>query len=96
MYQSGAATNGIDFKDFDTKLTKDKGWNYFWDEKAQAPYWYNEKEQLFATGDDLKSVGVKTRYAIKKKLGGIMFWELILDKNQNGMVAPIDKVKQVN
>lgn len=58
--------------------------------------WYNEKEQLFATGDDLKSVGVKTRYAIKKKLGGIMFWELILDKNQNGMVDAIDKVKQVN
>lgn len=96
LYQSGAATNGIDFKDFDTKLTKDKGWNYFWDEKVQAPYWYNEKERLFATGDDLKSVGVKTRYAIKKKLGGIMFWELILDKNQNGMVDAIDKVKQVN
>ena len=37
LYQSGVATNGIDFKDFDTKLTKDKGWNYFWDEKAQAP-----------------------------------------------------------
>ena len=33
LYQSGAATNGIDFKDFDTKLTKDKGWNYFWDKK---------------------------------------------------------------
>ncbi len=96
LYQSGIATNGINFKDFDTKLTKNKGWNYFWDEKAQAPYWYNEKEQLFATGDDLKSVGVKTSYAIKKKLGGIMFWELILDKTQNGLVDAIDKVKQVN
>jgi len=73
LYQSGAATNGIDFKDFDAKLTKDKGWNYLWDEKHKLLNWYNQKEQLFATGDDLKSVEVKTKYAIKKKLGGIMF-----------------------
>ncbi|OAZ05169.1 glycoside hydrolase family 18 protein [Flavobacterium succinicans] len=96
LYQSGVATNGINFKDFETKLTKNKGWKYFWDEKAQAPYWYNENEQLFATGDDEKSVSAKTRYVIKKKLGGIMFWELILDKNQNGLVDAIYKVKQTN
>ena len=92
LYQSGEATNGIDFKDFESKLTMHKGWNYFWDDKVQAPYWYNEKEKLFATGDDVKSVGLKTQYVIKKKLGGIMFWELILDKTQNGMVDAIDKV----
>ncbi|WP_348822222.1 glycoside hydrolase family 18 protein [Flavobacterium aestuarii] len=94
LYQSGVATNSVDFKDFETSFTKENGWNYYWDDKAKAPYWYNEKEKLFATGDDISSVKEKTEYAIKKKLGGIMFWELTLDKNQNGMVDAINSVKK--
>jgi chitinase len=94
LYQSGVATNGIDFKDFEATFRKEKGWNYFWDEKAKAPYWYNEKEKLFATGDDIVSVQEKTKYVIKNKLGGIMFWELTLDKKTNGMVDAIDNVKK--
>jgi chitinase len=58
-----------------------------------APYWYNEKEKLFATGDDITSVKAKTTYAIKKKLGGIMFWELVLDSTRNGMVDAIYQIK---
>jgi chitinase len=94
LYQSGIATSGVDFKDFETTFTKDKGWAYFWDKKAKAPYWYNEKEKLFATGDDIASVKEKTNYAIKKKLGGIMFWELTLDKKTNGMLDAIDSAKR--
>ncbi|MNL63643.1 Chitinase B precursor [compost metagenome] len=58
-----------------------------------APYWYNEKEKLFATGDDITSVKAKTAYAIKNKLGGIMFWELVLDSTRNGMVDAIYQIK---
>ncbi|PKB18935.1 glycoside hydrolase family 18 protein [Flavobacterium sp. 5] len=94
LYQSGVATNGIDFKDYETTFVKEKGWSYYWDEKAKAPYWYNEKEKLFATGDDIASVKEKTNYLIKKKLGGIMFWELTLDKKQNGMLDTIDEIKK--
>nr|WP_315157561.1 glycoside hydrolase family 18 protein [uncultured Flavobacterium sp.] len=94
LYQSGVATSGINFKDFETAFTKEKGWSYHWDDKAKAPYWYNEKEKLFATGDDIVSVKEKTKYAIKKKLGGIMFWELTLDKKTNGMVDAIISVKK--
>ncbi|REG99573.1 glycoside hydrolase family 18 protein [Flavobacterium aquicola] len=93
LYQSGEAENGIDFKDFETAFTKEKGWNYYWDDKAKAPYWYNEKEKLFATGDDIASVKEKTNYVIQKKLGGIMFWELTLDKKQNGLVDVINEIK---
>lgn len=96
LYQFGVATSGIDFKDYEITFTKEKGWNYFWDEKAKAPYWYNEKEKLFATGDDIASVKEKTNYVVKKKLGGIMFWELTLDKKQNGMVDAIDEIKKFN
>jgi chitinase len=94
LYQSGVATSGINFKDYETTFTKENGWSYHWDDKAKAPYWYNEKEKLFATGDDIASVKEKTNYAIKKKLGGIMFWELTLDKKKNGMVDAIDSVKK--
>ncbi len=94
LYQSGIATDGINFKNYETIFTKQNGWDYFWDAKAKAPYWYNEKQELFATGDDITSVKEKTNYAIKKKLGGIMFWELTLDKAQNGMVDAINEIKK--
>lgn len=94
LYQSGVATDGINFKNYETTFTKENGWEYFWDTKAKAPYWYNEKEKLFATGDDITSVKEKTNYVIKNRLGGIMFWELTLDKSQNGMVDAIDSIKR--
>lgn len=94
LYQSGVGTSGVNFKDFETAFTKENGWSYYWDDKTKAPYWYNEKEKLFATGDDIASVKEKTKYAIKKKLGGIMFWELTLDKKTNGMVDAIDSLKK--
>ena len=74
-------------------ITKDKGWSYYWDDKAKAGHWYNENEKLFATGDDLNSIAEKTNYAIKKKLGGIMFWELVQDTPRNGLVDKIYQLK---
>ncbi len=93
LYQSGEPTHGVNFKEYSVSFTADKGWNYFWDKKAKAPYWYNAKEKLFATGDDISSVKAKTDYAIQKKLGGIMFWEMVLDTSRNGMLDAIYKIK---
>ena len=93
LYQPGVHIEGVSFKDFNTLLTEAKGWKYFWDRKAHAPYWYNQKEKMFATSDDISSVKAKTSYALKNKLGGIMFWELALDASRNGMVNAIYEVK---
>ena len=93
LYQSGTPTEGVSFKDFSKTFLPIKGWEYFWDKKAMAPYWYNKKEKLFATGDDIASVKAKTSYAIKNKLGGIMFWELVLDSTRNGMVDAMYQLK---
>ena len=93
LYQSGIHIEGVSFKDFNTSLSEAKGWKYFWDEKANAAYWYNEKQKMFATSDDIKSVKAKTLYALKKKLGGIMFWELSLDTARKGMVNVIYETK---
>ncbi|WP_264565575.1 glycoside hydrolase family 18 protein [Flavobacterium sp. N3904] len=94
LYHPGVHIEGFSFKDFNTLLIEEKGWKYFWDEKANAPYWYNVKEKMFATGDDIASVKAKTSYAIKNKLGGIMFWELGLDATRNGLVNAIFEVKK--
>ena len=93
LYQAGEHIQGVSFKDFGSFYTEANGWKYFWDDKAKAPYWYNEKEKTFATGDDLASIKAKTEYVKTKKLGGIMFWELPLDTTRNGMVDAIYKVK---
>jgi len=90
LYQKGEHINGYDFKSYANNLTSANGWQYFWDKKAQAPFWYNKEKKLFATGDDLASIATKTRYALDKKLGGIMFWELTLDEHDKGMLATID------
>uniref|UniRef100_F4C1H4 chitinase n=1 Tax=Sphingobacterium sp. (strain 21) TaxID=743722 RepID=F4C1H4_SPHS2 len=92
LYQAGRHRSGYDFKSYATNLTTQNEWAYFWDEKAQAPYWYNKKQKLFATGDNLTSVKAKTKYALDNKLGGIMFWELTLDTFNDGMLNAIDQV----
>ncbi|SEN38000.1 chitinase [bacterium A37T11] len=91
-YRAGEPTSGYDFKNYTDGLSKTNGWAYYYDEKAQAPYWYNEAAQTYATGDDLRSVHAKTAYAIKKGLGGIMFWELTLDSYKGGMLDVMDDV----
>lgn len=92
LYQKGEHTNGYNYKSYAKNLTPANGWQYFWDKKAQAAFWYNKEKKLFATGDNLASIAAKTQYALDKKLGGIMFWELSLDKYNKGMLATIDHV----
>lgn len=89
LYQKGEHTNGVNFKRYASTFTSENGWEYHWDEKAKAPFWYNARERKFATGDDKVSVGHKTRYARGKKLGGIMFWELTLDTESDGLLQAI-------
>ncbi|MDX6184003.1 glycoside hydrolase family 18 protein [Flavobacterium sp. Fl-77] len=96
LYQAGEHVEGVNYKNFATTYTESNGWKYFWDDKAKAPYWYNESTKTFATGDDIRSVKAKTEYAKTKKLGGIMFWELTLDVTQNGLLNAIYEVKKQN
>lgn len=94
LYQAGEHIEGNNFKNFATTYTEANGWKYFWDDKAKAPYWYNENTKTFATGDDITSIKAKTEYAKAKKLGGIMFWELTLDSTKNGLLNAIYEVKK--
>jgi chitinase len=94
LYQSGKFKTGVDFKDFEKELSNENGFEYFWDDKTQAPYFYSKDKKLFATGDDLKSIRVKTKYVKDQQLQGIMFWELTADVNHNGLLEAIDREKK--
>jgi len=85
LYQPGKFKQGVAFADFKTYFSDTSGYKYYWDKKAKAPYQYNASKKLFATFDDERSIGEKAKFIRRKKLGGIMFWELAQDKTTNGL-----------
>lgn len=93
LYQPGKYKMGVPFKNFERQLSPDSGFVYHWDSVAQAPFIYNPALHLFATFDDKRSIELKTKYAISKGLGGIMFWQLGEDKFIDGLLDEIDKVR---
>ncbi|MDC0654940.1 glycosyl hydrolase family 18 protein, partial [bacterium] len=72
--------NQINFEDVRSNF------NFYWDDLANSAYAYDSINKIFATFDDHKSIKLKSKYALDKKLGGIMFWQLMNDKKQNGLL----------
>lgn len=94
LYQSGTFKRGIDYKNLETEINPQKGFIYYWDDVAQAPYQYNAERKLYFTYDDKRSIALKTAYAIHQQLDGIMFWELTCDRESDGLLDEIVAVKQ--
>ncbi len=93
LNQPGKFRNGVSFRNAETTFTSEKGFSFYWDSIACAPYLYNKVEKLFVTYDDSMSVERKTRYAINQHLNGIMFWQLMDDKKTNGLLDVIDRCR---
>lgn len=87
--QKGKFKANVNYNQIVENYTVQNGYNYYWDSIAKAPYLYNAKERIFVTYDDIRSVGLKTVYAIQKKLGGIMFWKLNGDTSTDGLLNSI-------
>lgn len=94
LYQSGKFKRGLNFNRFSSELTPEKGWTKYWDNTTKAPYAYNAGQKLFITFDDPKSMELKTKYAVDRKLNGIMFWEITNDTSIGGLLNAIHNVKQ--
>ena len=94
LYGNGKFLRGVSYSNFEKILSTDSGFVYHWDKKAAAPYLYHPGKKWFATFDDPKSIALKTSYAIRKKLNGIMFWQLAEDKFTNGLLDVIDETKK--
>lgn len=91
LYQPGKFKQGVAFSDFKNYFSDTSGYKYYWDRKARAPYQYNASKKLFATFDDERSINKKIKFIRRKKLGGIMFWELAQDAKTNGLVNAMYK-----
>jgi len=88
LYQSGQFKYFIPYSKMDS-IKQNTDNVIYWDSTAKAPYIYNAKDREFLTFDNKRSVELKTRYAMDHKLGGVMFWELSLDKHKNGLLHEI-------
>ncbi|WP_341216093.1 glycoside hydrolase family 18 protein [uncultured Wocania sp.] len=96
LYQAnkGAFTTSA-YRDIREKYESDKNYKRHWDSIAKAPYLFNERDSIFITYDDTISVKLKTEYALKNKLGGIMFWQLGQDvKEKNSLLNAIYKASK--
>jgi chitinase len=91
LYQPGKFLRGVSYKDFPGYFSDSSGFRYYWDNKAKAPWQYNASKKLFASFDDDHSIREKTRFVVQKKLGGIMFWQLVDDRSSGGMVDALWK-----
>ncbi len=91
LYQPGKFKRGVSYAEFATYFSDSSGYTYYWDKKAKAPYQYNAAKHLFATFDDKRSIKAKTKFIRRKKLGGIMFWELIQDVKKDGLVDEMER-----
>ena len=89
LYQAGKFLKSESFSNIEKLIASDKSFRFFWDDVAKAPYLYNSEKNLFVTYDNRNSIELKTRYAMDKKLGGIMFWELSLDEPKDGLLEVI-------
>jgi len=71
-------------------LIDKKGFKYYRDKDAKAPYLFNPGTLQFITFDDEWSVKNKCRYVVKNNLAGVMFWEYSSDKKEY-LLKEIDK-----
>ena len=55
------------------------GYTRYWDASASVPYLYNAAQRIFVSYEDPESLGLKCKYVLDHRLGGVMFWEYYSD-----------------
>lgn len=58
------------------------GFVRYWDEKAKAPYLWNESRRQLVVFDDEKSIKLKCEYIKEKGMRGVMFWQYASDPKE--------------
>ncbi len=65
-----------------TSYIDKNGYVRHWDAQAQAPYLWNAATRTFITYEDPQSLRAKAAFVKAKGLGGVMYWEHSLDRNE--------------
>jgi chitinase len=86
LHQPASFQKFITMKDIRTDYTDGDGYITHWDSVAKASYKYNEHNKIFITYDDERSVAAKVGYVKEKKLNGIFYWEMRLDRPKQGLL----------
>ena len=94
LYLPAKFSHGLSFSHFADSINVANGFIEYWDTLAKAPYAFNIQRKLMATYDDTRSIKLKTGYALKNKLNGIMFWQLAEDNLSEGLLNAIDAAKK--
>lgn len=82
LYQNSKGEKGsIDYKSIADSI-KNKSFVSYWDDKAKAPYIWREKDSLFLTYENPKSLKIKVDFIKNKKMGGVMFWQFNGDNGE--------------
>lgn len=82
LYQSAMSTGIIvPYWDIIEKLESGK-YKKRYDESAKASYLWNEQDSIFISWETPKEIEMKTKFIKENGLGGAMFWEYSLDKDQ--------------
>lgn len=92
--QVGEGAGSPYYKDIVARLNANRGYKQYWDTVAHAPYLYSNLEKTFITYDDTASCRLKTEYAMEQGLGGIMFWRINGDAEENGLLDAISHTAQ--
>ena len=90
LYQKAKSVGAIVDYNIIADKYLNKGFERFWDESAKAPYLWDRDSTRFISYEDTTSLGIKLRFVEEKGLGGAMFWEYSLDKN-NELLNTINK-----
>ncbi|KII75970.1 glycoside hydrolase family 18 protein [Vibrio renipiscarius] len=92
--QFGTGENGyFMFWDIVKNYGAKQGYQYKYDEQAQAPYLWNPESKVFISFEDERSIKAKAAWAKKAKLGGIFTWELSGDPTGELVEAMKDGIK---
>jgi chitinase len=60
-----------------------------WDEHVKVPWLYNKTTKIMISYEDPKSIAIKAKYVIQKRLGGLMFWDLGQDDSKSTLLHAI-------
>lgn len=91
LYRPARFYRGISYAHLYDSISTVRGFTSYWDDVAKAPYAFNAERKMLVTYDDSTSVTLKTQYAMRRKLGGIMFWQLGDDRYQKGLLDVVHR-----
>ncbi|HTN45892.1 MAG TPA: glycosyl hydrolase family 18 protein [Flavipsychrobacter sp.] len=94
LYRKAVFDHAISYKDLYDSLASRNGFIQYYDPVSKSPYAFHAGRKAFVTYDDSVSIREKMLYVKKMNLGGIMFWQLMDDKPQDGVLNMMYSVRK--